>query len=80
MNLKSPTQYYWCVNCGHYGNFNKVRIFKLQCEKCNYDELTKFELQEIQESEELIYKFRNVLSENSSVPGLEHDLHGLVDV
>lgn len=31
-------QYYWCVNCGHHGNFGFFRKNNVKCEICDYDE------------------------------------------
>lgn len=40
-------QWYWCVNCGHHGDFEKVRKRGIKCEVCEYDDITFFELEEI---------------------------------
>lgn len=44
-----PTEgrYYWCVNCGHHGDYGKVRKRGLTCELCNYDEVSIYTLEEI---------------------------------
>jgi len=39
-------RYYWCVNCGHYGDFKVERIRKIKCQKCEYTELTELDRQE----------------------------------
>jgi len=40
-------QYYWCVNCGHYGNFGFHRKNNVKCEICDYDEPCITSLEEI---------------------------------
>lgn len=49
----NPTQFYWCVNCGHHGNFGRLRVRGLQCQKCNYELITEYTKEEIQESDDL---------------------------
>lgn len=51
MDVKLEIQYYWCVNCGNYGKFPYKRLIKHNCEKCDYDTITGFELEEIMENE-----------------------------
>lgn len=41
------TQYYWCVNCGHHGDYGSIRKRGLKCELCDYDEITPYDLEEI---------------------------------
>lgn len=62
-------QYYWCVNCGHAGDFGRKRLRVLNCEKCNYDALTPYEMEEILEQERLRFRFRNFINENIVVTG-----------
>lgn len=62
-------QYYWCVNCGYAGNFGRRRIRGQNCEKCNYDGLTPYELEEIMEDEHQKHRFRNHIDEISIVVG-----------
>lgn len=53
MNDKKPTQYYWCVNCGHHGDFGRVRYRMLECENCGYEDLAEYTKEEIQEDDKL---------------------------
>lgn len=48
--VKKPieTQYYWCVNCGHHGDYGKVKKRGLSCEECDYDEVTPYTKKEIE--------------------------------
>jgi hypothetical protein len=48
-----PTRYYWCVNCGHHGDYGKLRIRGLECENCKYDSITDYSEQEIKEHDHL---------------------------
>ena len=50
---RKEIRYYWCVNCGHHGDFGKVRKTKLVCENCEYDDLTDYTEEEILEHEDL---------------------------
>ena len=43
-------QYYWCVNCGHYGDYGFVRKNSLKCEICDYNPISLYTLEEINES------------------------------
>ncbi len=45
-NNTQATRYYGCVNCGHHGDFGKVRKRKLYCEECGYDDITPFDIDE----------------------------------
>lgn len=40
--IKPKIRYYWCVNCGHGGDYGYDRSRGLVCEKCKYDLITKF--------------------------------------
>ena len=40
-------QYYWCVNCGHHGDYGFVRKNSIKCEMCDYDPVTLYSLEEI---------------------------------
>lgn len=44
-----PTEgrYYWCVNCGHHGDYGFTRKRGLNCELCDYDEVSIWTLEEI---------------------------------
>ncbi len=55
------TEFYWCVNCGHYGKFPFRRSVRLNCELCNYDALTPYELDEILEDDHLKHRFEEVI-------------------
>jgi transcription initiation factor IIE alpha subunit len=55
------TQYYKCVDCGNYGKFGRKRFRGLNCEKCNEDLLTPYDMEEIQESEHLTRMFKEVM-------------------
>lgn len=58
-----PTQYYWCVNCGHHGDFGKLKIRGIECESCGYDMLTTYTKEEINECENLtLDKFKRITS------------------
>ena len=46
---ETKIQYYWCVNCGYHGNFGRPRSRGVTCQKCDYDCLTQFSLEEIRE-------------------------------
>lgn len=50
---KEPIRYYWCVNCGHHGDFGKEYLINKNCENCDYDDVTGFTKQEILENEDL---------------------------
>ena len=43
---KSKTRYYWCVNCGHHGDYGKERQRGVKCEKCDYDDITPLDKEE----------------------------------
>lgn len=43
----SETRYYWCVNCGHHGDYGFVRKRGLNCEMCAYDAIATYSLEEI---------------------------------
>jgi len=43
-------QYYWCVNCGHNGDYGFIRKNSLKCEMCDYDVISLYTLEEILES------------------------------
>lgn len=47
--FEEPTegQYYWCVNCGHHGDYGFVRKRGLNCELCNYEDVSIWTLEEI---------------------------------
>ena len=49
LQTKEPieTRYYWCVNCGHHGDYGKVRKRGLVCEECSYDDVTPYTEKEI---------------------------------
>lgn len=36
-------KYYWCVNCGYYGEFDFYRQRNVKCESCAYEDLTAYE-------------------------------------
>lgn len=58
-NEKEPVQYYWCINCGHYGDLGKPYLIHKDCENCGYDEITPFTPDEIMEHEDLSFnKFK----------------------
>ena len=35
-------RYYWCVNCGHHGDFGFWRQRGIKCEKCEYEVLASY--------------------------------------
>lgn len=43
----SEGRYYWCVNCGHHGDYGKVRKRNLNCEVCDYEDITIWTQEEI---------------------------------
>lgn len=47
------TRYYWCVNCGHYGDLGKHYKIHKDCEECGYDEICPYDEEEIEELPEL---------------------------
>jgi len=55
-------RYYWCVNCGNTGDFGFRRQRNAQCQKCKYDALTPYELDEILASEHLKMKFSDLIA------------------
>lgn len=40
-------QWYWCVNCGHHGDFGFHRKNNVKCEMCGYDDVSLWTLEEI---------------------------------
>ncbi len=40
-------QWYWCVNCGHHGDFGFHRKKSVKCESCLYEWVTIWTLEEI---------------------------------
>ena len=42
-------KYYWCVNCGYYGDFGFFRQKNIKCQICEYDDLTEYEEEEYTE-------------------------------
>lgn len=43
-------RYYWCVNCGYHGDFGFERLRNQTCESCNYDGVTGYEEDELEET------------------------------
>lgn len=43
----SEGRYYWCVNCGHHGDYGFERKRGLNCELCDYDDISIYTLEEI---------------------------------
>ena len=35
-------RFYWCVNCGYFGDFRSYRKRGLKCQKCGYEELLSY--------------------------------------
>lgn len=56
MEIKEPFQYYWCINCGHHGDFGKTRIRGTDCEECGYEDVTPFNKEEITEDKDLSFE------------------------
>lgn len=54
-NTNTPTRYYWCVNCGHHGDFGYLRIRGLNCENCGYDMIADYTTEEIEDSKDLTF-------------------------
>lgn len=69
MTSENGVLYYWCVNCGNHGKFPFRRQVRHNCEKCNYDPITDFELEEILQDETLKLQFKEVLDENTAIAG-----------
>lgn len=61
MTSDEGVEFYWCVNCGYSGKFPYRRVIKHYCEKCNYDSITPYELEEINEDEHLKERFKDHL-------------------
>lgn len=63
--------YYWCVNCGNYARFKPAcQIVSLcKCHQCGYNSLTEYDLEEIMSSDDLKFKFKDVLDGNPIVTG-----------
>lgn len=40
-------QYYWCVNCGHHGDYGFHRKKSIKCEVCEYNDVTLWTLEDI---------------------------------
>lgn len=40
-------QYYWCVNCGHHGDYGFFRKKNVKCEMCGYDEISLWTLEDL---------------------------------
>lgn len=40
-------QYYWCVNCGHHGDYGFHRKKSVNCEMCGYDDVSLWTLEDI---------------------------------
>jgi len=45
--VETTGQWYWCVNCGHHGDFGYHRKNNVKCEMCGYDEPSLWTLEEI---------------------------------
>lgn len=44
----TETRYYWCVNCGHHGDYGSIRKRGLRCELCDYDDVCPYTEKEIE--------------------------------
>jgi len=40
-------QWYWCVNCGHHGDYGFHRKKNVKCEMCNYEDVSLYTKEEI---------------------------------
>lgn len=40
---ENKIRYYWCVNCGHHGDFGFYRTRNIKCDKCGNIDVTPFE-------------------------------------
>lgn len=40
-------QWYWCVNCGHHGDYGYHRKRNVKCEECGYEDINLYTLEEI---------------------------------
>jgi hypothetical protein len=40
-------QYYWCVYCGHHGNFGYHRKRNVKCEICSYENICFWTLEDM---------------------------------
>lgn len=43
-------RYYWCVNCGHHGDFRFERERNIKCDHCGYEHLTELDKEEYETS------------------------------
>lgn len=44
---RTEGRWYWCVNCGHHGDYGSVRKRNVKCEMCEYEEVSLYTLEEI---------------------------------
>lgn len=58
--VTNPGRYFWCVDCGHRGDYGYRREAHFICLKCNYDLVTVYEREEILEDPHLMKKFPDV--------------------
>lgn len=42
-------QYYWCVNCGHHGDYGSYKVRNIKCEECGYDALAMYTMEEMKD-------------------------------
>lgn len=43
---KQCIRWYFCVNCGHHGDYGFERQRSLKCEKCEYDDICELDKEE----------------------------------
>lgn len=65
----NSTEFYWCVNCGYNGKYGIKRTGICKCQKCNYDPVTPYDLEEIMQDEHLQFKFKEYLSADIIISG-----------
>lgn len=43
-------RYYYCVNCGHHGDFKRPKKRSIECQECSYKDLTELDEQKYNEA------------------------------
>lgn len=46
MDRPNKFQFYWCVNCGHTGDFGFERQKNIKCEECSYEDIVNLDQEE----------------------------------
>lgn len=42
-------RYYWCVNCGHHGDFKRPKKRSIECQECSYKDIIALDKDEFEE-------------------------------